>query len=87
MPTYEYKCTQCSHDFEVFQSMSDEPVKICPECGAEVKKVFTPAGVIFKGSGFYVNDYKGKENATQQTSSAPSQACCAGCSGCAHENN
>lgn len=78
MPTYEYKCEKCSNGFEVFQSMNDEPLKTCPECGGEVKKVFTPAGIIFKGTGFYVNDYKNKDN------TAPSPSC-AGCSACSAE--
>lgn len=59
MPTYDYKCTKCNHVFEYFQSMNDEPLKICPECGGEVKRMIgAGAGLIFKGSGFYVNDSK-----------------------------
>jgi putative FmdB family regulatory protein len=57
MPTYEYQCKTCSHTFEVFQSMSDPPLKNCPECGSEVRRlIFGGSGVIFKGSGFYVTD-------------------------------
>ena len=57
MPTYEYECKKCSNSFEVFQSMSDEPIKSCPKCGKEVRRlIFGGAGIIFKGSGFYVND-------------------------------
>ncbi len=52
MPTYEYKCTECGHEFEVFQSMSDEPVKTCEKCGGKVRKLFGSAGIIFKGPGF-----------------------------------
>jgi len=64
MPTYEYECKSCSHSFEVFQSMSDPPLKICPECGKEVRRlIFGGTGVIFKGSGFYVTD-KGKSGKT-----------------------
>jgi len=60
MPTYEYECKNCGHGFEVFQSMSDPPLKDCPECGKEVRRlIFGGTGVIFKGSGFYVTD-KGK---------------------------
>ncbi len=60
MPTYEYECKSCSNTFEVFQSMSDAPIKVCPECGKEVRRIiFGGTGVIFKGSGFYVTD-KGK---------------------------
>ena len=57
MPTYEYECKECGHNFEVFQSMSDEPVKHCVKCGKEVRRlIFGGAGIIFKGSGFYVTD-------------------------------
>jgi len=60
MPTYEYECKSCGHAFEVFQAMSDQPLKDCPECGKEVRRlIFGGTGVIFKGSGFYVTD-KGK---------------------------
>ena len=60
MPTYEYKCKKCEHLFERFQSMSDEPVKICPECQGDVERLIgAGAGLIFKGSGFYITDYRG----------------------------
>lgn len=60
MPTYEYKCSACGHAFEQFQSMSAPPVKRCPQCGkAKVKRLLgTGAGIIFKGSGFYITDYR-----------------------------
>jgi len=57
MPTYEYECKKCGYNFEVFQSMSDEPLKTCAQCGGEVRRlILGGAGVIFKGSGFYVTD-------------------------------
>jgi putative FmdB family regulatory protein len=57
MPTYEYECRVCGHTFDVFQNMSDEPVKVCPLCGKEVRRLIKGGtGVIFKGSGFYVTD-------------------------------
>jgi putative FmdB family regulatory protein len=60
MPTYEYECTKCGYNFEVFQAMSDEPLKTCTKCGKKVRRlILGGAGVIFKGSGFYVTD-KGK---------------------------
>jgi putative FmdB family regulatory protein len=60
MPTYEYECKKCGHTFEAFQSMSDDPLKVCPECGKEVRRIINGgSGVIFKGSGFYVTDKKG----------------------------
>ncbi|MDR0643155.1 MAG: zinc ribbon domain-containing protein [Treponema sp.] len=57
MPTYEYECKSCGHTFDVFQNMSDEPLKVCPECGKELRRLIGGGtGVIFKGSGFYVTD-------------------------------
>jgi putative FmdB family regulatory protein len=57
MPTYEYECKSCGYAFEVFQSMKDDPLKDCPECGKEVRRIINGgSGVIFKGSGFYVTD-------------------------------
>ena len=57
MPTYEYECTKCGYNFEVFQAMSDEPLKTCTKCGKKVRRlILGGAGVIFKGSGFYVTD-------------------------------
>ncbi len=59
MPTYDYKCLECGHKFEMFQSMTAEPVNKCPECGGKVKRLIgAGAGAIFKGSGFYQTDYK-----------------------------
>jgi len=56
MPIYEYRCRN-GHEFEVFQSMSEDPVSRCSECGAPVERVFHPVAVHFKGSGFYTTDY------------------------------
>jgi putative FmdB family regulatory protein len=60
MPTYEYACPKCGHTFETFQSMKDEPLKKCPKCKKTGLKrlVGTGAGLIFKGTGFYITDYK-----------------------------
>jgi putative FmdB family regulatory protein len=62
MPTYEYACQKCGHEFEQFQSMSSAPLKKCPKCGKNGLKrlVGAGAGLIFKGSGFYITDYKNK---------------------------
>lgn len=63
MPTYDYKCLECNHTFELFQSMTAEPVKHCPECNGKVKRLIgAGAGPIFKGSGFYQTDYKNKSS-------------------------
>jgi len=56
MPTYEYLCQSCSHRFETWQKMADEPLTVCPECGNHIRRVLFPAGVVFKGSGFYKTD-------------------------------
>lgn len=59
MPTYEYRCTACGKGFEVFQRMSDEPVAECPECGGKAeRRISGGAGLLFKGSGFYITDYR-----------------------------
>jgi putative FmdB family regulatory protein len=62
MPIYEYRCLN-GHTFEVIQSMSDDPVGTCEECGAPVERVFHPVAVHFKGSGFYSTDYGAKPKA------------------------
>src|SRR6478672_4972728 len=61
MPTYEYQCTACGHAFEKFQSIKAAPIKKCPECGkSKVRRLIgTGAGLLFKGSGFYITDYRG----------------------------
>ena len=57
MPTYVYECRDCGHRFEIFQSFKAEPLHTCPECReAALRKVLFPAGVVFKGAGFYVTD-------------------------------
>ena len=63
MPTYEYACPKCGHEFEQFQSMRDAPLTKCPKCKkAGVKRlVGAGAGLIFKGTGFYITDYKNKK--------------------------
>lgn len=62
MPTYEYICTECNYAFEEFQSIHDEPIKRCPKCNGVVrKKISGGSGLVFKGSGFYITDYKNKK--------------------------
>jgi putative FmdB family regulatory protein len=60
MPTYEYACVDCGQHIEVVQSMSDPPLTICATCGGRLRKVFAPIGIVFKGSGFYRTDSRGK---------------------------
>jgi putative FmdB family regulatory protein len=56
MPTYEYECTSCGQHIEVFQRISEDPLTTCGVCGGALRKVFHPAGIVFKGSGFYATD-------------------------------
>ncbi|MEO0184400.1 MAG: FmdB family zinc ribbon protein [candidate division WOR-3 bacterium] len=59
MPTYEYECDNCRFRFELFQGIKDEKIKSCPKCGSSVRRLISGgAGLIFKGSGFYITDYK-----------------------------
>ncbi len=58
MPTYEYQCRECDNRFERFQKMTDPAATECPSCGGGVRKLLHPPAIAFKGSGFYVNDYK-----------------------------
>jgi putative FmdB family regulatory protein len=67
MPTYVYRCDDCGHQFELFQRMSDDPVDTCPECDSKVRRVIHPVGVVFKGSGWYINDSRAK-NSTSASS-------------------
>ena len=56
MPTYGYRCQTCKREFDVWQRMTDEPRASCPTCGGDGKRLFFPAGLVFKGTGFYVTD-------------------------------
>ena len=57
MPTYVYRCKNCEHQFETVQRITEEPIQECPECRGEVTRLLFPVGIVFKGSGFHVNDY------------------------------
>ncbi len=57
MPTYVYRCKSCEHQFEAIQRMTEEPLRDCPECGGTVSRLLFPVGIVFKGSGFHINDY------------------------------
>jgi putative FmdB family regulatory protein len=79
LPTYDYECGACGLRFELFQKMSDSPVRICPECKTRrVKRLIgTGAGIIFKGSGFYQTDYRSssyKQESTKEKSAAGASA-------------
>ncbi|MBN2044326.1 MAG: zinc ribbon domain-containing protein [Anaerolineales bacterium] len=79
MPVYTYHCDQCDHEFEKYQSFSEEALTTCPKCGQKtLRKVYQPALVLFKGSGFYVTDTKShsptlsSSNGDKRSSSEPS---------------
>ncbi|KAA1428481.1 FmdB family zinc ribbon protein [Nocardioides antri] len=74
MPTYQYACNDCGHDFEQFQSFSEDALTVCPECSGKLRKLYNAVGVVFKGSGFYRTDSRGKSASTEPaaTPSAPS---------------
>ncbi len=67
MPRYDYKCDVCSHRFVERQSFDSEPVSTCPECSGRASRQFVAVPIVFKGSGFYVNDY-GKNSSTTKSS-------------------
>ncbi len=71
MPTYQYACADCGHQFEVFQSFSEASLTTCPECKGEVRKIYSAVGVVFKGSGFYKTDSAKTTKAETPTISAP----------------
>jgi putative FmdB family regulatory protein len=77
MPTYEYICNKCEHQFDHFQSMKDEPLKTCPVCKENTLKrlIGSGAGIIFKGSGFYCTDYRSDNyNSAKQQAKKPTSA-------------
>ena len=80
MPTYDYLCEQCGHRFEQFQSMSDDPLKKCPECKKNKlqRLIGAGAGVIFKGSGFYQTDYRSDSYKKSASADKPASGSCGG---------
>ena len=66
MPTYDYRCRKCGHQYEVFQSISAAPLTECPKCGGLVERLIGGgAGLVFKGSGFYITDYKNNKKGSE----------------------
>ena len=63
MPTYEYTCTECGEQVEVVQKFTDDPLTVCTACGGRLRKVFSPVGIVFKGSGFYRTDSRNGSSA------------------------
>ncbi|MEI7055776.1 FmdB family zinc ribbon protein [Nocardioides sp. CCNWLW239] len=72
MPTYQYACTECGHAFDQFQSFSDASLTECPECSGKLRKVFSAAGVVFKGSGFYRTDSRSGSSSSSSSDSSSS---------------
>jgi putative FmdB family regulatory protein len=70
MPVYEYRCRTCGHQFEIQQSISDDALTECTECRGELRKVFSPVGITFKGSGFYKTDSRSGSSASSGGSSS-----------------
>ncbi|HWO70448.1 MAG TPA: FmdB family zinc ribbon protein [Actinomycetota bacterium] len=68
MPTYEYACVDCGQHLEVVQSFGDDPLAVCGACGGRLRKVFHPAGILFKGSGFYSTDNRKGSKAAGESS-------------------
>ncbi len=74
MPRYDYLCPNCKNEFEIRQSFSSEPVAPCPKCQSTARRVIHSVPIVFKGSGFYVNDYgKGKGSTTSTSESKASK--------------
>lgn len=74
MPTYGYRCPKCGREYDVWQRMTDKPHAPCPNCGAVGKRLFFPAGIVFKGSGFYKTDSRSTSTSGSRSGSATSPA-------------
>ena len=74
MPIYAYECKNCGVRFERRQSFNDDPITVCPECEGEVHRLIQPAGIVFKGSGFYVTDNRGSKSTLSSNSRAESKS-------------
>jgi putative FmdB family regulatory protein len=74
MPTYGYRCGSCGHEFEIQQRITAQPLVTCPKCGGKLSKMLYPAGIIFKGSGYYTTDYKGSGNGSAGSSNGVAPA-------------
>lgn len=72
MPTYQYRCTECGEELEVVQKFSDDALTVCPACQGALRKVFSPVGIVFKGSGFYRTDNRSSDSASSSSSAGAS---------------
>lgn len=64
MPTYTYQCDACGHAFDIVQKFSEDPLTVCPECEGHIRRVIQPTPIVFKGTGWYINDSKSKSSTT-----------------------
>jgi putative FmdB family regulatory protein len=79
VPTYQYTCTDCGEPVEVVQKFTDDPLSVCATCGGRLRKVFSPVGIVFKGSGFYRTDSRnGSSSSTAAKDKQPSESSSAG---------
>jgi len=75
MPTYAYRCADCGHVFDIYQSFTDDALTVCPECGGHLHKKFGAVGVSFKGSGFYRTDSRASSSSSSSVKkSSPAKA-------------
>ncbi|MBE0416517.1 MAG: hypothetical protein IBX63_01950 [Coriobacteriia bacterium] len=86
MPRYDYRCTSCACVFEVSRPAGEPSGESCPDCGSDARRVFTPVGVVFKGSGFHNTDYRrtSPDSSSSDTASTatPAPSCGSDCSSC-----
>ncbi|MCX5750848.1 MAG: zinc ribbon domain-containing protein [Candidatus Saganbacteria bacterium] len=71
MPTYDYKCEKCGHLFEIEQRITEDPLKYCPKCKGSIRRLINPVGIVFKGSGFHINDYSKDRKSTAPPAKTP----------------
>lgn len=81
MPKYDYRCDACETVFEVTRPLGDTSLESCPECGGSTKRLFTPVGIVFKGSGFHNTDYKPRPKEGGSSDSSSSSSAGSSCSG------
>ena len=74
MPTYSYRCTECSTAFDIQQAFTDDSLTVCPTCGGSLRKLFSAVGVSFSGSGFYRNDSRATTSSSSPSTPAPAAA-------------
>ena len=80
MPTYQYTCTDCGEPVEAVQKFTDEPLTVCAACGGRLRKVFSPVGIVFKGSGFYRTDSRNGSSSSTAAKDKPSSESSSGTS-------